>query len=144
MIFNLLVPVILVAFLGFTLGQQPKGISFIMKHSDYIYPVALAYTFLIQINWVFNSFAYDGVGIQFLILAPVRFSEVFVGKNLFQGVVAFVDVFTADGTDSSAVFVDMLRSLGARVSDEWNERANCLYRLSTTSADVYGQGRRSR
>lgn len=91
MIFNLLAPVILVAILGFTLGQQPKGISFIMKHSDYIFPVALAYTFLIQINWVFNSFAYDGAGIQFLILAPVRFREVFVGKNLFQGAVAFVD-----------------------------------------------------
>jgi ABC-2 type transport system permease protein len=93
MIFNLLAPVILVAFVGFTLRQQPKGISFILKHSDYIFPVALAYTFLIQINWVFNSFAYDGAGIQFLFLAPVRFREVIAGKNLFQGVVAFVDAF---------------------------------------------------
>ncbi|RSH90643.1 hypothetical protein EHS25_001248 [Saitozyma podzolica] len=37
------------------------------------------------------------------------------GGTCLKGVVAFVDVFTADGTDSSAVFVDMLRSLGARV-----------------------------
>lgn len=91
MIFNLLAPVILVAFFGFTLRQQPKGISFIMNHADYIYPVALSYTLLIQINWVFNSFAYDGAGIQFLFLVPLRFREVFIGKNLFQGVVAFAD-----------------------------------------------------
>jgi hypothetical protein len=37
------------------------------------------------------------------------------GGACLEGVVAFVDVFTADGTDSSAVFVDMLRSLGAKV-----------------------------
>ena len=33
-----------------------------------------------------------------------------------KGVVAHVDVWTADGTDSSAIFEDMLRTLGARVS----------------------------
>lgn len=91
MIFNLLAPVILVAFVGFTLQQQQKSAGFIMKHADYIFPVALAYTFLIQINWVFNSFAYDGAGVQFLFLSPVRFREVMVGKNLFHGVVAFAD-----------------------------------------------------
>jgi hypothetical protein len=46
------------------------------------------------------------------------------GGTCLKGVVAFVDVFTADGTDSSAVFVDMLRSLGARVSDERNKRSS--------------------
>jgi hypothetical protein len=48
------------------------------------------------------------------------------GGTCLKGVVAFVDVFTADGTDSSAVFVDMLRSLGARVSDEQANRFSTL------------------
>jgi hypothetical protein len=38
------------------------------------------------------------------------------GSGCLKGVVAFVDVWTADGTDSSVIFADMLRSLGARVN----------------------------
>jgi hypothetical protein len=38
------------------------------------------------------------------------------GMGCLKGVVAYVDVWTADGTDSSGIFADMLRSLGARVS----------------------------
>lgn len=34
----------------------------------------------------------------------------------FKGVVAFVDVRTADGEDASPIFVEMLKSLGARVN----------------------------
>ena len=38
------------------------------------------------------------------------------GKTCLQGVVAFVDVRTAEGDDSGMIFVDMLRDLGARAS----------------------------
>ncbi|GAA5867814.1 hypothetical protein JCM3774_005864 [Rhodotorula dairenensis] len=38
------------------------------------------------------------------------------GKTCLQGVVAFVDVRTADGDDSGMIFVDMLKDLGARVT----------------------------
>ena len=38
------------------------------------------------------------------------------GTKCLKGVVAFVDVRTADGDDASPIFADMLRSLGARVS----------------------------
>lgn len=38
------------------------------------------------------------------------------GKTCLQGVVAFVDVRTAEGDDSGMIFVDMLKDLGARVS----------------------------
>ncbi|GAA5920361.1 hypothetical protein JCM1841_005586 [Sporobolomyces salmonicolor] len=43
-----------------------------------------------------------------------------VGKpksaNVLQGVVAFVDVRTAEGDDSGMIFVDMLKGMGARVT----------------------------
>lgn len=38
------------------------------------------------------------------------------GGGCLKGVVAYVDVWTAEGADSSGVFSDMLKSLGARVS----------------------------
>ncbi|GJN92384.1 hypothetical protein Rhopal_005414-T1 [Rhodotorula paludigena] len=38
------------------------------------------------------------------------------GKAALQGVVAFVDVRTAEGDDSGMIFVDMLKGLGARVT----------------------------
>lgn len=37
------------------------------------------------------------------------------GEGCLKGVRAFVDVHTEDGADSSGVFIDMLKSLGARV-----------------------------
>lgn len=37
--------------------------------------------------------------------------------NILKGVIAFVDVRTAEGDDTSAVFAEMLRSCGARVSE---------------------------
>ena len=38
------------------------------------------------------------------------------GEGCLKNVVAFVDVRTEEGADSSAIFGDILRSLGARVS----------------------------
>lgn len=37
-------------------------------------------------------------------------------QNILKGVIAFVDVRTAEGDDTSAVFADMLRACGGRVS----------------------------
>jgi ABC-2 type transport system permease protein len=89
MLLNMFIPLVLVFFFGFTFQQQGAG-DFMKRAPDMVFPIAIAYTFLIQMNFVFNSFAYEGVGVQFLLLAPVRFREVMVGKNLFQTAVASV------------------------------------------------------
>ena len=58
------------------------------------------------------------------------------GGGCLKGVVAFVDVWTADGTDSGGVFVDMLKGLGARVSGGTSvSRAQ----LSTDDSQVLGR-----
>lgn len=87
MLLNFVVPVILVIFFGITFHQQGSG-DFFTSRPDMIFPMAIAYTFLIQMNLVFNSFAFEGTGVQFLFFAPVRFRDVMAGKNLFQGVAA--------------------------------------------------------
>ncbi|MGC1106167.1 MAG: hypothetical protein WA876_06490 [Candidatus Acidiferrales bacterium] len=87
MLLNLVIPVILVVFLGITFRQQDT-----FRHiPEMIFPIAVAYTFLIQMNWVFNSFAFEGAGIQFLLIAPVRFRDVMLGKNLFLGLVSVLE-----------------------------------------------------
>jgi ABC-2 type transport system permease protein len=47
------------------------------------YPAIMAYLILILISPAYNSFAYEGYGIQTYFLAPVRMREVLVGKNVF-------------------------------------------------------------
>lgn len=89
MLLNLFIPLILVVIFGVTARGQTKG-DFFHRVPHFVFPVAVAYTFLIQVNWVFNSFAFEGTGIQFLLLAPVRFRDLLIGKNLFFGVVTFV------------------------------------------------------
>ena len=46
---------------------------------------------------------------------PLVRAKAAMAARCLKGVVAFVDVWTADGTDSSAIFQDMLRGMGARV-----------------------------
>lgn len=94
MLLNLVIPVILVIFLGITFHQQGRNADFLAGRADMAFPIAVAYTFLIQMNMVFNSFAFEGTGVQFLLVAPVRFRDVIVGKNLFQGVAALFEALT--------------------------------------------------
>ncbi len=91
MLLNFVVPVIIVIFFGITFHQQGRNVNFFRHAPDMIFPIAIAYTFLIQMNMVFNSFAYEGAGVQFLLVSPVRFRDVMAGKNLFQGVAAVIE-----------------------------------------------------
>ena len=91
MLLNFVVPVILVIFLGITFRQQGRHGDFFSHAPDMAFPIAIAYTFLIQMNMVFNSFAFEGAGVQFLLVSPVRFHDVMAGKNLFQGVAAVIE-----------------------------------------------------
>jgi ABC-2 type transport system permease protein len=89
MLLYMFVPIIIVVLYGVSFQQANN--DFFLKHgSDMIFPIVIATMFLTQMNFVFNSFAYEGVGVQFLLLAPVRFREIMVGKNLFQAAVACI------------------------------------------------------
>lgn len=92
MLLNIIVPLIVVIIFGLAVRQPQKGNDFFAHASrtGFIFPIAIAYTLLIQMNWVFNCFAFEGAGIQFFLLAPVRFRDVMVGKNLFLSLVSLV------------------------------------------------------
>jgi ABC-2 type transport system permease protein len=78
----LLMPPLLVVlfssqFAGARTAATPRGIS-----PDFFFPGMMAYLILILMAPSYNSFAYEGKGIQSYFMAPVRFREVFLGKNL--------------------------------------------------------------
>ena len=88
MLLNLVIPIFLVAVLVLTPRQSSHHPDFFQRVPQMIFPIVVAYVLLFQVNWVFNSFAFEGSGIQFLILAPVRFRDILVGKNIFIGMVS--------------------------------------------------------
>ncbi|MFI5097231.1 MAG: hypothetical protein ACHQT6_04580 [Candidatus Acidiferrales bacterium] len=80
--FTLLLPPIMVVF--FTL-QFGKG-SALREHSlkpEMFFPAIMAYLILILIMPAYNAFAFEGKGIQTYFMAPLRFQDVLLGKNLF-------------------------------------------------------------
>jgi hypothetical protein len=58
-----------------------------LKHpisTDLFFPGTMAYLILILMAPAFNSFAYEGRGIQTYFTSPMTFREVFIGKNILQ------------------------------------------------------------
>ena len=82
-------PVFVLLFTTQFAGRHPTA----MKHpvsAEFFFPGMMAYLILILMAPAYNSFAYDGKGIQSFFTSPVSFREVFLGKNLLQaGMLAF-------------------------------------------------------
>ena len=91
---TLLLPPVMVVF--FTL-QFGKG-SALREHSlkpEMFFPAIMAYLLLILISPAYNAFAFEGKGVQTYFMAPVRFQDVLLGKNLFLvAVIAFELTFS--------------------------------------------------
>ncbi len=86
---QLLLPAFLVLF--FLTDKGPTG--FLARHRAFAFPIALAYLFLMEMNWFFNNLGYDGTGVRFLLMAPVKFRQVMLGKNLCQVAATLLDIF---------------------------------------------------
>jgi hypothetical protein len=82
-------PVFVLLFTTQFAGRHPTA----TKHpvsAEFFFPGMMAYLILILMAPAYNSFAYDGKGIQTFFTSPVSFREVFLGKNLLQaGMLAF-------------------------------------------------------
>jgi len=91
---TLVIPPIMVMF--FTMQFGPRSV--LKEHAlsrEAFFPGMMAYLILILLSPAYNAFAYEGKGIQSYFMAPVRFQDVLVGKNLFLvGMVVFELVLT--------------------------------------------------
>jgi ABC-2 type transport system permease protein len=56
------------------------------------FPAAMAYLILILVSPAYNSFAFEGHGIQSYFMAPVRMRDILVGKNLFLVCVVAIEL----------------------------------------------------
>jgi ABC-2 type transport system permease protein len=52
----------------------------------------MAYLILILLSPAYNSFAFEGKGIQTYYMAPIRFRDVLIGKNLFLALLVAVEL----------------------------------------------------
>ena len=82
---SLLIPPFLIFLFSSLFGPMdslhPRGAP-IPSTREFFFPGMMAYLVLILTAPAFNSFAYEARGMQTLFTAPVRFRDVFVGKNL--------------------------------------------------------------
>ena len=90
--FTLLLPPILILIFSMNFaGRHPtvggKGVS-----ADLFFPGMMAYLILILMAPAYNSFAYEGRGIQVYFTAPLRFRDVLLGKNLMLASVLSVEI----------------------------------------------------
>jgi ABC-2 type transport system permease protein len=61
------------------------------------FPAVMAYLILILLSPAYNSFAFEGRGIQSYFMAPVRMRDILVGKNLFLVCVVLVELVISLG-----------------------------------------------
>ena len=84
-------PLLIIIFSMNFAGKHPtvggRGIS-----PDMFFPGMMGYLILILMAPAYNSFAYEGRGVQTYFTAPLRFREVFLGKNLMLISVLSLDI----------------------------------------------------
>ena len=89
---TLILPPVMVMFFSM---QFAGSNSLIHEHGlppQAFFPAAMAYLILILLSPAYNSFAFEGHGIQSYFMAPVRMRDVLVGKNLFLVSVVAVEL----------------------------------------------------
>jgi ABC-2 type transport system permease protein len=89
---TLLMPPLLILIFSMNFsGRHPtvggRGVS-----AEIFFPGMMAYLILILMAPAYNSFAYEGRGIQTYFTAPLRFRDVFLGKNLMLVSVLSVEI----------------------------------------------------
>lgn len=109
----LLVVLFSLQFAGSRTAAASRGTS-----PDFFFPGMMAYLILILMAPAYNCFAYEGCGIQSYYMAPVRFREVFLGKNLMLVSVLTLEIALSllvlafrVGLPSASVFVSTLAAI---------------------------------
>ncbi len=79
------VPFVLIIFFGLTLDNHGKEFSFFQRRPEALLPSAMGYAIFISLPIAHNSLSFESWGLQLLYLAPVRFREVLIAKNMALG-----------------------------------------------------------
>jgi ABC-2 type transport system permease protein len=114
----LLMPPLLVALFSWQFGEARTAAASRAISPDFFFPGMMAYLILILMAPAYNCFAYEGRGIQSYYMAPVRFREVFLGKNLMLVSILALEIALSllvlafrVGLPSAPVFVSTLAAI---------------------------------
>jgi len=83
------IPFFLIIFFGLMMDPKGKELGFFHRRPDAILPSAIGYAIFIALPIAHNSLSFESWGIQLLYLAPVRFREALVAKNLALGLAIY-------------------------------------------------------
>ncbi len=94
MLFTFIMPVVVLVIFRFGSARTGDPGGILARASDLAFPVGAAYILLMLTNLVYNTFGGDGVGVQFFFLAPVRFREIVLGKNLAHAIIMAIEILS--------------------------------------------------
>ncbi len=89
---TLLLPPLLVLIFSLNFGGKHPTVGGRGVSAEMFFPGMMAYLILILMAPAYNSFAYEGRGIQTYFTAPLRFGDVLLGKNLMLVSVLSVEI----------------------------------------------------
>jgi ABC-2 type transport system permease protein len=89
---TLIIPPVMVIFFSMQFAGSNSQIQEHGLSPQTFFPAVMAYLILILLSPAYNSFAFEGHGIQSYFMAPVRMRDVLVGKNLFLVSVVAVEL----------------------------------------------------
>ncbi len=75
-------PPIMVVFFSFQFTGRRSPLKVHAVSPELFFPAAMAYLILILLSPAYNSFSFEGKGILSYFMAPIRFRDVLLGKNL--------------------------------------------------------------
>ncbi len=112
----ILPPVQVLFFTSQFAGKHPifggRGVSV-----DTFFPGMMAYTILVLMGPAYNIFAYEGRGIQTYFMAPLRFEDIFLGKNLVSAAIIACEL---DICSASAGVANWTAVYSRFVRDPWS------------------------
>jgi ABC-2 type transport system permease protein len=89
---TLIIPPVMVMFFSMQFAGTHSQLKEHGLSPQIFFPMAMAYLILILLSSAYNSFAFEGQGIQSYFMAPVRMRDILVGKNLFLVCVVAVEL----------------------------------------------------
>ena len=117
-----LLPPIMVIFFSMQFAGKHSVLKEHGLSTEMFFPALMAYLILILLSPAYNSFAFEGKGIQTYFMTPVRFRDVLLGKNLLLAVLVILELSISVGVmiwrvgwPSPAMFVSTVAAVAFAV-----------------------------
>jgi ABC-2 type transport system permease protein len=89
---GMLTPLLLLGLITLAWTGRESVPGFLQRDPGMFLPVLAGFVVMVLAPMSYNSFAYDGRGVQMLLVAPVRFADVMLAKNITLGALLLGEV----------------------------------------------------